>query len=444
MSRLSICLLLRFLSGLVFLTAVIKRRQRQIQRPLSAKAASITASSKQLKQPKQHNMHSVALDSTVHSADNDNMQPDAPVVDQLHQTPVIVIGNLTVGGTGKTPLLIALARRFEQAGLTVGVMSRGYGGCAPYYPYCVSQQDPPSKVGDEALLIARAIAGSLVIAPQRRAALSKLIEQTPQVDIIFSDDGLQHTALPRQVEWVVIDGQRGLGNGLCLPAGPLREPVHHLLSYDGAFINNLPSDHQADQAQQAPHCSFDTMRQLADKLPLYPIELKRVGWYSVSNPEVPTQLLPADELKKQYPSIIALTAIGNPQRFLSILDQLGLDYATCLFPDHHLFSWQDLLSLDPTALVLTTEKDQVKLAQLLQQIPSTQTEAMNEQINQLKKAMSNHWHYLKIDMMFAEDVWQRVLTGLLAKLAPWPALVKKIKRHYKIDEKRQDKTDQKK
>ena len=150
--------------------------------------------------------------------------------------PVLVVGNVAVGGTGKTPLVIALARRARERGLNPVVISRGYGGRADAYPRVVALHDDPREVGDEPLLIARRAAVPVVLDPQRDRALWRAVTEF-QPDLVISDDGLQHYALPRSSEVVVIDARRGLGNQRCLPAGPLREPASRLSQVDFLVAN---------------------------------------------------------------------------------------------------------------------------------------------------------------------------------------------------------------
>ena len=150
--------------------------------------------------------------------------------------PIVVVGNLTVGGVGKTPLVIALARQFQEQGLRVGIVSRGFGARVRDFPHEVSPHADAGLVGDEPLLLAKKTGCPVVIAPKRINAVQYLIK-THQSQIIISDDGLQHYAMGRAIEIVVIDGMRGLGNGLCLPAGPLREGRGRLKTADFIVVN---------------------------------------------------------------------------------------------------------------------------------------------------------------------------------------------------------------
>ncbi|MEH6467801.1 MAG: tetraacyldisaccharide 4'-kinase, partial [Porticoccus sp.] len=157
--------------------------------------------------------------------------------------PVIVVGNISVGGTGKTPLLLALASHLKEQGYRPGVISRGYGGSASGYPILVSAESIAAEVGDEPLLLASAC--PVVVDPDRYRAAKSLLEQT-DCDLILSDDGLQHYRLPRDIEIAVVDGERGFGNGQCLPAGPLREPVSRLQYFDFILTNGHSSNVSAE------------------------------------------------------------------------------------------------------------------------------------------------------------------------------------------------------
>lgn len=240
--------------------------------------------------------------------------------------PVIVVGNVTVGGVGKTPLVIELAKRLQQKGLKVGIVSRGYGATNKEFPYEVQLDDPATKVGDEPLLLAQKTQCPVVIAPKRTDAVRYLLEKH-QCQIIISDDGLQHYRMGRAVEIAVIDGTRGLGNGLCLPAGPLRESAARLQEVDFIVVNE------------------GTWEQA----------------YSMSlRPGAITQLSTGEEIA---PDSLggrweAVAAIGNPQRFYSTLSQLGIEFDTCSYPDHYQFKPGDLDYLK--SRIIMTEKDAVK------------------------------------------------------------------------------------
>ena len=239
---------------------------------------------------------------------------------------IIVVGNLTVGGVGKTPLVIALAHQFQKQGLRVGIVSRGYGARVRVFPHDVHIDEDPHWVGDEPLLLAKKTGCPVVIAPKRNAAVQYLIEQY-QSQIIISDDGLQHYAMGRAIEIVVIDGVRGLGNGLCLPAGPLREGPQRLSTADFIVVNggDWPDAYRMD---------------------LLPGDITQL---------VTGKSIQVDELKSP---VAAVAAIGNPQRFFALLKTMGVIFKEYSFPDHHRFQKNEL-SLHEKVVVMT-EKDAIK------------------------------------------------------------------------------------
>ncbi len=244
--------------------------------------------------------------------------------------PVLVVGNVTVGGTGKTPLVIALARRATERGLKVVVISRGYGADAGDYPLSVSADDDPARVGDEPLLIARRAAVPVVLDPRRDRALQRAVGEHG-ADLVISDDGLQHYALPRSAEVVVIDADRGLGNGRCLPAGPLREPASRLRAVDVLIANG----------GSWPGATTMTLE------PAPPIRLSD------------GESLPADAFAIRFPRVHGVAGIGHPQRFFRTLEALGLAVIPHAFADHHAFRPQDLAFGDDLPVIMT-EKDAVK------------------------------------------------------------------------------------
>jgi len=247
--------------------------------------------------------------------------------------PVIVVGNLAVGGTGKTPLLAALAAACTARGLKVGIISRGYGGTHAGSPRCVQVDDTAAQVGDEPLWLARRTGCPVVVGRQRHAAAVTLCDHAA-VDVILSDDGLQHYALPRAAEVVVIDGQRGLGNGRCLPEGPLREPPSRLAEVDLVVVNgDTATSFRADQLVT---------------------RLQPEAWVRVSD----DACLPLDHLPAGS-RVRAVAGIGNPARFFATLRALGLEVIEHPFPDHHRFTAADLAFGDGLPVVMT-EKDAVK------------------------------------------------------------------------------------
>lgn len=242
--------------------------------------------------------------------------------------PVIIVGNITVGGSGKTPMVIALAHLLKQAGYHPGVISRGYGGQAKSWPQQVRTDSDPSMVGDEPVLIARRCEAPMAVGPNRVKAAQQLLEHH-ECDVIISDDGLQHYALQRDIEIAMLDGIRRLGNGYCLPAGPLREPVKRLETVDFVIANGL------------------AMRME------YPLEVTASKVINLKNGE---QRMLSD-LKGT--EVHAVAGIGNPDRFFNDLIKHGLLLQKHPFADHFKYNADDLAFNDDLPVIMT-EKDAVK------------------------------------------------------------------------------------
>ena len=277
--------------------------------------------------------------------------------------PVIVVGNITVGGTGKTPLVIALVQAAVARGLKVAVVSRGFGGKTDQYPRQVTADSNALEVGDEPVLIARRTGVPVILDPDRRNALDVAIrEYSP--DLVISDDGLQHYALPRSAEIVVVDGQRGLGNGRCLPEGPLREPATRLKEVDFVFIT--PEGWSG----------------------AYPMIMRPADITSLATEAT---LDPRAFLRK-HPQVHAVAGIGNPKRFFNLLSMLGLGTTPHVFPDHHAFQPADLAFADGLP-VLMTEKDAVKCAPFAEP----------------------HWWYLPVTASLPEGLLEQMLDRALGK-----------------------------
>lgn len=242
--------------------------------------------------------------------------------------PVVVVGNLSVGGAGKTPLVIALIDALRARGWRPGVISRGYGGGAPG-PERVLPGSDPARVGDEPCLIAARSGAPVAIARRRPAAL-ELLQRSREVDLVIADDGLQHYALPRDLEILVIDGRRRFGNGRLLPAGPLREPVERAADCDFRIVNGGTAD--ADEVPM--QLMLDAAQALDGSVtrPLHEFVGQRVH---------------------------ALAGIGDPQRFFDALRALGIEVVPHPFPDHHAFRAADLRFAESLPLLMT-EKDAVK------------------------------------------------------------------------------------
>ncbi|MBA2689744.1 MAG: tetraacyldisaccharide 4'-kinase [Burkholderiales bacterium] len=248
--------------------------------------------------------------------------------------PVIVVGNITVGGTGKTPLVLWLVHMLASHGYRPGIVSRGYGGSLKALIE-VDGNATPAQVGDEAVLLFERARCPVFVCPNRGLAARALMARHPEVNVIVSDDGLQHYRLPRDIEVAVVDGERGFGNGFPLPAGPLREPRSRLASVQAVVTNGHPV------AQGLPPGTIP-MRLAGDRL------------YRLTNP---SQRKPASEFARS--TVHAIAGIGNPTRFFAHLRALDLWPEEHRFPDHYLFRPEDLDCPGNNPIVMT-EKDAVK------------------------------------------------------------------------------------
>jgi tetraacyldisaccharide 4'-kinase len=252
--------------------------------------------------------------------------------------PVIVVGNITVGGAGKTPLTIWLAGELTARGWRPGIVSRGYGGDQAA-PRPVTATALPAEVGDEPVLLHRRSGAPVWVGHDRVAAGRALLAASPEVNIILCDDGLQHYRLARDVELAVFDG-RGAGNGWRLPAGPLREPLARLAGVAAVICNGPPDE----RIPPAP--------------PRFAMRLRPGAFYRLDDPR---QLCAAGDLAGRR--LHALAGIGDPGRFFRTLKALGLVFAEHPFPDHHAYRAADL-AFAGDGVLLMTEKDAVKCAGL--------------------------------------------------------------------------------
>ncbi len=243
--------------------------------------------------------------------------------------PTIVVGNISVGGTGKTPLVVWLCQELRKAGYKPGIISRGYGSKAPAYPYVVDQHSPVEHSGDEPYLLQQATRCPLVISPVRTDAADHLLANF-DVDVIVTDDGLQHYALQRDIEIIVIDAKRRLGNGHLLPMGPLREGAWRLKTADFVICNG--GHGQPDEISM--HLKPAALRAVSDNRPVE---------HCVEGP------------------MVAIAGIGNPQRFYNTLQENHFTIEDKLsFPDHHAFTEQELINFAKGRDLVMTEKDAVK------------------------------------------------------------------------------------
>jgi tetraacyldisaccharide 4'-kinase len=249
--------------------------------------------------------------------------------------PVIVVGNITVGGTGKTPLVLALVRLLQEHGYRPGIVTRGYGGTARG-PEAISENSDPARCGDEAVLLAMRSGAPVWIGRDRSAAARALLAADPGCNIIVSDDGLQHYGLQRDIELAVVDASRGYGNGWLLPAGPLREPVARLEEIDAIVVNGTGSI------------------ALPAGIASYRMSLAGDTFYALARP---AQRVSAEHFRSR--SLHAIAGIGHPERFFAHLEALGLSFRGHAFPDHHAYRPEDL-RIDGADAILMTEKDAVK------------------------------------------------------------------------------------
>jgi len=294
--------------------------------------------------------------------------------------PIIIVGNITVGGTGKTPLIIALTQSLQAQGLRVGIVSRGYGGNSTKYPAQVNSDSSVEEKGDEAVMIKRNVDCPLVVDPVRVNALNALLEAFP-CDVVLSDDGLQHYKLPRSREIVVLDGDRLLGNGFCLPAGPLREEPQRLGEVDYVIVNG------GNEAQWRTTLSEHATLPTAGTMRLEP-----TAWVNLhSGRRVALDALPMSE----GASLHALAGIGNPERFFKTVQDLGFKPLCHPFPDHYTFTTADLKFAGKDTVVMT-HKDAVKC----------------------EKFASKHCWYLEVNAVLEQALMTTIVADIQSLVAP--------------------------
>ncbi|MFT2111320.1 tetraacyldisaccharide 4'-kinase [Marinomonas sp. 2405UD68-3] len=264
--------------------------------------------------------------------------------DLLFQSPVpvIVVGNITVGGTGKSPMVVALCEFLQSKGYSPGIVSRGYGS-KNQEALRVDSSSSPHQVGDEPLMLTRRTQCPVVIGRQRVQALEKLLKEC-DVDVVISDDGLQHYALNRDIEIVMVDYERGFGNGELLPVGPLREPIERLKE-----VNFITSVIQSNQSSVVPEYMPQNLAERFSCLQLDAVDLVNLKTGEVAGLSI---------LQRQI-SWHLMAAIGNPNRFLNTLLLLGLreGFTTNWLPDHYKLMVKDI---PMHGAVVMTEKDAVK------------------------------------------------------------------------------------
>lgn len=273
--------------------------------------------------------------------------------------PVVVVGNFTVGGTGKTPLTAYLCEQLIKQGFQPGIISRGYGRHTTG-ALLVTEHLSPQAVGDEAYLLFQLTQQPMVVCGNRNQAIQTLLSICPAVNVIISDDGLQHAGLQADIRILVVDSVRKFGNAWCLPAGPLRAPlgIGRFSQVDMVVMN------ETGTPAQSAKTAFDKLG-----VSLYTMQFKAEGFikiapaapYSIGEP-----LVPVPDFIKAYQGkhIHAVAGIGNPERFFESLERLGLSVVRHAYPDHHDFKPEDLTFKTPAPIIMT-EKDAVKCASWL-------------------------------------------------------------------------------
>ncbi len=276
--------------------------------------------------------------------------------------PVVVVGNLTAGGNGKTPVVIWLVEQLTQRGIRVGVVSRGYGGKAERYPLLLTGQTTTAQAGDEPVLIFQRTGAPVAVSPVRSEAVQALLSQT-DVQMVITDDGLQHYALARDKEIVVIDGVRRFGNGWWLPAGPMRERASRLKSVDAVIVNGGSA-----QAGEIP------------------MQLR---------PGLAVNLLTGERRDvAELPNLVAMAGIGHPPRFFSTLEACGARLLnTVPLADHQALSQAQVAGFTaPGQTLIMTEKDAVKC----------------------RAFARDNWWYLPVDAELQGEQPERLLQALIA------------------------------
>ncbi|MEN2750754.1 tetraacyldisaccharide 4'-kinase [Psychrobacter sp. FBL11] len=326
--------------------------------------------------------------------------------------PVMVIGNVTVGGSGKTPLIITLVSYLQQQGVKVGVISRGYGGDTSQMPALVTKESLPSTVGDEPCLIVNTTAAPMAVCPNRKQAITTLLNAHPDLQLIIADDGLQHYALQRDIEWIVVDVARGFGNEQLLPTGFLREPIARLK-------NTTVIYHEKPNGVSALNDSENLAQRLTMQLQpdeLYPLlSVDELVELNAAKSAIP---LSANAVPSKGDKVHAISGIGYPQRFFATLSTLGFDVIGHPYPDHHNFSLTELLQYTEHPMIVTT-KDAVKIRTvLLTEISKINAIKSNESIDSHNgndiRALINRLWILPVTATLSDTCYQTLQQQLTA------------------------------
>ena len=309
--------------------------------------------------------------------------------------PVMIIGNISVGGSGKTPLIISVVSYLQQRGVQVGVISRGYGGNTSQMPAVVTARSLPCEVGDEPCLIVNMTGVAMAVCPDRQQAIETLLSAHPNLQLIIADDGLQHYALQRDIEWIVVDVARGFGNQQLLPTGFLREPMSRLKDATVIYHKELPVV-SAPNSKQYDHQNNNQKDIQNDKPINSEDKSKRLTMHL--QPDTVQPLLSSTEMNRIAPMIgdkvHAVSGIGYPQRFFATLSTLGFDVIPHPYPDHHAFSLSELLQYEHYPILITS-KDAVKIRALFER-------------NNNEQGLNNDWHEL------ASRLWVLPVTAELS------------------------------
>ncbi|WP_201553942.1 tetraacyldisaccharide 4'-kinase [Psychrobacter sp. 72-O-c] len=316
-------------------------------------------------------------------------------------TAVMVIGNITVGGSGKTPLIIALVSYLQQHGVKVGVISRGYGGDSNKMPALVTADSVPSEVGDEPCLIVNMTGAAMAVCPDRKQAITMLLAAYPDLQLIIADDGLQHYALQRDIEWIVVDTARGFGNQQLLPTGFLREPMSRLKNANVIYHEKTNST-VTPANQKYGHQYNDQSLSTRLTMQLQPDSLQLLWQPLLSSVQVNNELLSDSKIltdkivsiDKSAPTkgsqVHAVSGIGYPQRFFNTLSTLGFDVIPHSYPDHYDFSLAELLQYTQHPIIVTS-KDAVKIKTLLINELSLEAKTKQALNDDYKELISRLW-----------------------------------------------------
>lgn len=310
--------------------------------------------------------------------------------------PVMVIGNISVGGSGKTPLIIALVDYLQKENIKVGVISRGYGGDHKQMPALVNAHSFPNVVGDEPCLIVSMTHAPMAVSPNREQAITTLLAAHPDLQLIIADDGLQHYALQRDIEWIVVDAARGFGNKQLLPTGFLREPMSRLGGANVIYhekretvLANIDKDSQHQSSRLTMYMQADDMQLLWQPEVSDSQIIDTMPKNTASNNTVP----------KKGSQVHAVSGIGYPQRFFDTLGSLGYKVIGHPYPDHYEFTLVELLQYSDYPIVVTS-KDAVKIRALFAQ--ATIANPLNDEYQELV----NRLWVLPVTALLSDDCYQ--------------------------------------